>query len=89
MKFLGIQIGKKNEWKLAIYIHQIVRLTLTMWSTEAKADGYLQGFFFNSSPEQDQRREKSESRIYPFWHRYLFEVKLEPILLLRRNFEKN
>ena len=41
---LGIQIGKKNEWKLAIYIHQIVRLTLTMWSTEAKADGYLQGF---------------------------------------------
>jgi len=39
----GIQIDKNKEWKLAIYLHQIVRLTMTLWSTDAKGDGSLQG----------------------------------------------
>ena len=39
----GIQLARKTEWKLSIYLHQVVRLTLTLWSTDAKSDGSLQG----------------------------------------------
>lgn len=37
---------KPSEWKLACFLHQIVRLTLSLWQTD-KEDGNLQVFVHN------------------------------------------